>query len=164
MATKSDVTRVFILLKDAYPYYDPKNPDGIMSIWERKFSQTPAAVLSRAAELHIENSKFFPALAEILALLPKADREVSEEERKEAAGQLDAEYWSNVNALRERKLALEDAFTYERSLPVDAWQELAADFERMNWVGNADACRERIRTYQEILERETIPASIEVDA
>lgn len=79
MATKKEVAEVINMLLDAYPHYKPRSIPGLVKLWARKFKDTEAEILRKAADMHLDRSKFFPAIHEIVTLLDMAWYEVQDD-------------------------------------------------------------------------------------
>jgi hypothetical protein len=70
MASQMEVESFLSVLLSAYPRFEPKDPDGFLDLWSRKFGEYPAQVLTRAADQWIDSGKeFFPNLPEIKQLV-----------------------------------------------------------------------------------------------
>ena len=164
MASEKEITEVMELLQSAYP--SNKSNAKLLDIWVRKFAETPAAILARAAELHIETCKFFPALAEIWELCQnKAERQVSEEERQANVADIQsAEFaWQDTYLpLYARFRALEEAYWHNHEFDCEAWEMLVGDFDRAGCEQTAHATRGRMAEFQAEIELESIPAEMAV--
>lgn len=137
MATEAEVIKVFELLSSAYPKDAEKisNPRGLIDIWARRFASIPAPVVRKAAELHIEQSKWFPALAEIIDQLKPAEILVMEHDRSVNAAEM-------IDMLRQRR---EELARYHYSGQVQAWEwrDLAGEFRAVGFDSNAAFCEEQ---------------------
>lgn len=70
MATQSEVTEIILMLADAYGK-DFQNPKGYLETAGKLLRDVPAVDLRRAAEAHIEKSRFFPAISELKTMARK---------------------------------------------------------------------------------------------
>lgn len=60
-------------LLNAYPAFEPKDPQGFVALWTEKFAGYPAQVLERTANRWIDGgNRFFPSLPEIKQLVDQA--------------------------------------------------------------------------------------------
>jgi hypothetical protein len=158
VASELEIIQTFKLLRDAYPYYKPDNPDGIMDIWVRKLGNTPAPVLKRAAEMHMEANKFFPSLAEMIENLKPAEYAVAQEEQHMAEDNSperkhERELWAKIESLKERFYSLERAYHREQQLNLQEWMDLSREFEAIGWDYNAAYCLSRYETFKAMLEQ-----------
>lgn len=70
MASKQEVVSVIGRLSKAFRNFNPQSVEAMkdqVDIWAEKLARFPAYIVGQAGEFAIENSKFFPALAEMLA-------------------------------------------------------------------------------------------------
>lgn len=77
MATRAEVIDVLGMLMDAFPSYRPNNPDGMIQIYTGRLQRFDAEALRQAAEKHIDGSRFFPAVAELVRLAENAQRDLA---------------------------------------------------------------------------------------
>ena len=73
MANEKEIIKVVDLLLSAYPHYKPRSIDSMIDLWVDKFRDTNAETLQEAANLHIDDGTFFPAIHDIKAQLPTAE-------------------------------------------------------------------------------------------
>jgi hypothetical protein len=65
MANRTEVSKVIGLLLDAYPAREIHNLTGFVDVAARVLRDVPAGRLQRAAEQHIAECAFFPAISEL---------------------------------------------------------------------------------------------------
>lgn len=90
--TREEVIRLLKAISNAYPNQKTGDAKGTVDWWEAEFSGEEARVVYKAAKIHIDNSPYFPAPANIRRLLSRASLliELEDERREEARRKLDA--------------------------------------------------------------------------
>lgn len=83
MATETEIKALYLDLLDAYPAFEPRS-DHPWESWTRFFAGEDIQTLRQAVELHIGQSRFFPSIAEINALLKTAGQQRLEVEYRQA--------------------------------------------------------------------------------
>ena len=73
MATESEVYELLQTLTDAYPNHKIGNLKGLAKLWTRKFGDLEAEIVVEAAELHIDESKWFPSIHDMNEQMAKAE-------------------------------------------------------------------------------------------
>ena len=71
MATEAEIVEVVMTLLDCYSEKKFNNLKGFIETTSRDLRNVPASDLKRAAEIHIEKSRFFPSIAELLEIINK---------------------------------------------------------------------------------------------
>lgn len=70
---KKDIARILAILRANYPYAKFDNAEATTKAWEMSLGEYPAESVFNAARLHMKTSKFFPAPADIIEKMPRAD-------------------------------------------------------------------------------------------
>ena len=73
MASEKEVIKIVDMLLSAYPNHKYRSIDSMIDLWVDKFRDTEADTLKEAANLHIDDGTFFPAIHDIKAQLPTAE-------------------------------------------------------------------------------------------
>ena len=79
MANEQEVIEVVDMLMNAFSRWKPRSMDGLIELWVRKFADVEASVLRKAADMHIDRSKWPPEIHEIVTLLEQAWYEVQDD-------------------------------------------------------------------------------------
>ena len=116
-----------------------------VEIYVRMLEDIPADLLWQAAESHLANSNYFPRIAEL---------------RSQAARLAGTDRFASVSPaaapdlLAVRAQDLEDDFYADRTLDVQAWLDLAEEFDKADRPHRALHTRKKLAAFQSILERE----------
>jgi Loader and inhibitor of phage G40P len=137
MASESEVEEVLITLQAAYPSYKPVSVGAMVDIYTKKLSRFPIGALKQAVDQVIDESKFFPAISELVGKASRIRQPVV------------------LMPLEERRQALEDRYYQDGEFDPAEWRSLAQDFARAG-RGEGAAAIERRR--EAILESEREPA------
>ena len=135
-----DVIHVIDYLLSAYAYYDPPNKKAMLDLWRTKFGQIDGAVLKQAANLHIDNSRFFPNVYEIRDHLAQAEYMVGNQQ----AG-------VSLSDLRRKAKELEDEYFIEGVFDRAAWMTLVRTYHKLGHESNAERTRRRMEALQDSL-------------
>lgn len=71
--TRKEIVELLKIVSASYPNAKIADPNTMVTTWEMMFGDLPADKVYKAARLHMENSKFFPTVADIKENLTKAD-------------------------------------------------------------------------------------------
>lgn len=71
--TRKEIVDLLKIVFAAYPHTKIADPNAMVSTWEMMFGEYSAESVYKAARLHMENSKFFPTVADIKENLKKAE-------------------------------------------------------------------------------------------
>src|SRR5512146_1392754 len=93
MATRNEISDVLSMLRVAYPKYQPPNPGAMIALYERKLSRFDNTILTAAVDKIIEESKWFPALSEIIERAELLERTRPRKSLDEIRAELEAESW-----------------------------------------------------------------------
>ena len=143
MATPTEIKTLFTYALDASPAFEPRSAEPERP-WIRRFSEqedVPAAVVQAAIDLHINRSKFFPSVAELVSLLRDAQSHALE-----STAQEDAKIWQRIQSFRARQKALEDTFFYEGEFDPNDFERLAQQMIAADHPHQAEACRRKAAT------------------
>jgi hypothetical protein len=143
MATRDEVMQVIDTLSCAYPSYNPPNAEGLLNLWEQKFGEIPGPVLSEAASIWIDKSRFFPSISEIRDLFYDAQAQLQTRGSREA----DRE-WESITAERYR---LERAYWEEGCLDESEWRRFGERAKRAGRTCLVDEMRDKYMVYRENL-------------
>ena len=77
---KKEIAQVLAILRTAYPNTKIDNPAGMVQAWEWTLGSYSAESVIKAARLHMATSKFFPAPAEIIDKIVRAEIVYNESE------------------------------------------------------------------------------------
>jgi len=133
MVTEDEIHQVFELLSTAYPAYRPTNPDALLELYLRHLESRSLAALLYAAHTHIQQSNYFPSIAEVIKL---------------AEGYVPPQ--PQGPDLRARAVQLEDA-AFEGDLDPAEWEALAVEFEAAGRVSGAYDIRRKAQVYAALL-------------
>ena len=133
MATKTEIHQVFRLLCTAFPAYHPENPDGLLELYLRHLESHSLATLLSAAHTHIQQSNYFPSIAELIKL---------------AEGYIPT--LPQGPDLRARAVKLEDT-AFEGDLDPAEWEALAVEFEAAGRISGAYDIRRKAQVYAALL-------------
>lgn len=70
--TREEVISLLKYVRNAYPNQRLEDAKGTANIWEGAFANEDARIVFRAARIHVENSPYFPAPANIKNLMVRA--------------------------------------------------------------------------------------------
>ena len=70
---KKEATKVLAILRSIYPHIKIDNPEAMAAGWEMTLGEFSADAVMKAARLHIETSKYFPAPSEIREKIVRAE-------------------------------------------------------------------------------------------
>jgi hypothetical protein len=156
MATTEEVLAVLEVCGRAYPNYPMAKATA--EIYVRSLSDIPGGLLRQAAERHIDESIFFPRIAELrgmaarLAGTPRFNSLAREPNQD--LGVLRQTPRSETDELAYQAQALEEAFTEERRLDPAGWLALAEAFELAGRSHRAEYTRGKLAGLQAVLEQE----------
>lgn len=71
--TREEIGQLLTVLWDSYPNVKARDPKGMLNTWEMAFADKDARVVFRSARLHIEDSPFFPTIADIKRRISTAE-------------------------------------------------------------------------------------------
>lgn len=71
--TREEIGQLLTVLWDSYPNTKARDPKGMLNTWEMAFADKDARVVFRSARLHIEDSPFFPTIADIKRRMSTAE-------------------------------------------------------------------------------------------
>ena len=71
--TRKEIVDLLKIVFAAYPHTKITDPNTMVSTWEMMFGEYPAETIYKAARLHMENSKFFPTVADIKESIRRAE-------------------------------------------------------------------------------------------
>lgn len=146
MATEPEIKALYLELLDAYPAFEPRSQHP-WEAWARQFAAVPLATLRQAAHLHIARSRFFPAIAEIHALLRDAQQAVLDQEYHQSAQAAQSGQSPAVAALIAERQRLDD-LAYAGHLDQTAWQALLQKLEQLGLEYTAAYAAHKLKNHQ----------------
>ena len=129
---RADVIKALDELRGGYPSYKPPNLDALVALWVRKFEHIDGDILLRAADLHMDENKYFPSISNIREQLDKAEYQINNERVV------------SLHDLRGEVIALENKLWRQDRYDSDEWESLADKYEQHGYQTNADWLRQRI--------------------
>jgi hypothetical protein len=121
MAAEAEITKILMTLQVAFPNYKPASVGEMVDLYTRKLARFPIEALNQAVDQVIDESKFFPAISELVERAGKIRQPVV------------------IVPLEERRQALQDRFYLEGIFEPAEWRSLAQDFTRAGRVDGAAA-------------------------
>jgi hypothetical protein len=159
MATTEEVLAVLEACGRAYPNYPMAKATA--EIYVRSLADIPGGLLWQAAERHIDESNFFPRIAELrgmaarLAGTPRFDSLAPARCDQAALPLRQArDNDSGRDELAWVAQGLEDAFYQERKLETEAWLALAEAFDQAGRPQRGECVRHKLAGLQAVLEQE----------
>jgi hypothetical protein len=117
MASQAEIQQFLGKLVNAYPAFEPKDPEGFINLWTTALASYPGQALEQAFNFWMaKGNRFFPSLPEIIV------------EVIQAASTQGSAYHS-VDPLMAEMIALEEAAVHN-GLDEDAWVKLSMQFKR----------------------------------
>ncbi len=133
MATMNEVTRIVTDLAGAYPNYNAAKLPGVLKFYLDALKNYPAVVIEKAVGKLVQESKWFPTVAELIT----ACHEVMD-------GMSDAQ---ETDTLRAQAFRLEQEYYSTGTLDPVEWEQLASQFTAAGRYDAAVRVRERVDAY-----------------
>jgi len=70
---ETEAKMILAILRQNYKNAKINDPNSEVALWVNAFGEYPAEVVRIAAEFHIQKSSFFPTIAEIRSMIPRAE-------------------------------------------------------------------------------------------
>lgn len=70
---KKEAAKLLAIVRATYPGVKIENPETMAYTWELCFGEYDADIVAQAVKLHMKRNKYFPTIAEIVKLLPRAE-------------------------------------------------------------------------------------------
>lgn len=134
MSTKTDIAKILQQLEIAYPGYKTDKSESIVDLWFETLGGYPTYIIRGAADMIIENSKYFPSLNEFLSACKTIERPIP----------IDPTY----SRLLKRRTDLENRLYEDGITDPEEWKILANDFEALDKPHAAERCRQRAEIQQ----------------
>jgi hypothetical protein len=140
MANRDQILNVMTTLSNAYP--DKRHDKNTLGIYLEHLADIPGGLLEQAAHRHIQNSNWFPRIAQL----------------REAAAQLSGTHdFTSLAPIHEDNLALKAAalereFYLRGKMDLTSWEKLERGFKLAGRDHRAAYTRQKLRRLQQIAE------------
>ena len=132
MATMNEVTRIVTDLAGAYPNYNAAKLPGVLKFYLDALKNYPAVVIEKAVGKLVQESKWFPTVAEMVTACRSVMNGVSDD---------------TTDTLRAQAFRLEQEYYSTGTLDPVEWEQLASQFTAAGRYDAAVRVRERVDAY-----------------
>ena len=133
MAEHDQIIKILKTLQAAYPNARTENPAEMVDLWIRKLARFNNQVLAKASDQVIDQSKWFPSIAEFLKAAEIAQEDYFAEYQRQSA----------------RRIELEERYWLRGQFDREEWEALAREMEAAGRIDGAMRLRAKAAIFAE---------------